>query len=249
MVAVLISVILTAASVGYFIADQKGRLNGDYVGTGGIYLILPVIQCIAAGISTIVLLGTGGDNFTENVSLNALICDILCILISLPGVIVSIVGAINFIGRCRKSGYSDAHLKLSTIAAAMAIPAAIGSLIIAGIALLHILGAFALGFVAVIFGSLLAFCLGFIFVILLVPFFMAYVGLGLAMMYLPQILLLAIAAACFGTLYLIAAYGGISTAVSLCKSGEISKKRAVLYIVLSLFIFTDLYALSKMKKS
>lgn len=249
MVAVLISVILTAASVGYFIADQKGRLNGDYVGTGAIYLILPVIQCIVAGISTIVLLGTGGDNFTENVSLNALICDILCILISLPGVIVSIVGAINFIGRCRKSGYSDAHLKLSTIAAAMAIPAAIGSLIIAGIALLHILGAFALGFVAVIFGSLLAFCLGFIFVILLVPFFMAYVGLGLAMMYLPQILLLAIAAACFGTLYLIAAYGGISTAVSLCKSGEISKKRAVLYIVLSLFIFTDLYALSKMKRS
>ena len=64
MVAVLISVILTAASVGYFIADQKGRLNGDYVGTGAIYLILPVIQCIAAGISTIVLLGTGGDNFT-----------------------------------------------------------------------------------------------------------------------------------------------------------------------------------------
>lgn len=249
MVAVLISVILTAASVGYFIADQKGRLNGDYVGTEAIYLILPVIQCIVAGISTIVLLGTGGDNFTENVSLNALICDILCILISLPGVIVSIVGAINFIGRCRKSGYSDAHLKLSTIAAAMAIPAAIGSLIIAGIALLHILGAFALGFVAVIFGSLLAFCLGFIFVILLVPFFMAYVGLGLAMMYLPQILLLAIAAACFGTLYLIAAYGGISTAVSLCKSGEISKKRAVLYIVLSLFIFTDLYALSKMKRS
>lgn len=249
MAAVLISVILTAASVGYFIADQKGRLNGDYVGTGGIYLILPVIQCIAAGISTIVLLGTGGDNFTENVSLNALICDILCILISLPGVIVSIVGAINFIGRCRKSGYSDAHLKLSTIAAAMAIPAAIGSLIIAGIALLHILGAFALGFVAVIFGSLLAFCLGFIFVILLVPFFMMYIGVGLALMYLPQLIVMAIAAACFGILYLIAAYGGISTAVSLCKSGEISKKRAVLYIVLSLFVFTDLYALSKMKKS
>lgn len=249
MADVLISVILTAASVGYFIADQKGRLNGDYVGTGVIYLILPVIQCIAAGISTVVLLGTGGDNFIENVSLNDLICDILCILISLPGVIVSIVGAIKFIGRCRKSGYSDAHLKLSTIAAAMAIPVAIGSLIIAGIALFHILGAFALGFVVVIFGSLLAFCLGFIFVILLVPFFMAYVGLGLAMMYLPQILLLAVAAACFGTLYLIAAYGGISTAVSLCRNGEISKKRAVLYIVLSLFIFTDLYALSKMKRS
>lgn len=249
MAAVLISLFLTAASVVYFIADQKGRLNGEYIGTGVIYLIFPVVQCIAAGISTAVLLGTGGNNFTENISMSDLTFDILCILISVPGIIVSLVGAIKFISRCRKSGYSDAHLKLGMISAAMAIPAAVASVIFAVIALFHILGAFALGFAAVFLGSLLAFCLGFIFVILLIPFFLAYVGLGLAFMYLPQMLILAIAAACFGTLYLIAAYSGVSTAVSLCRNGEISKKRAVLYIVLSLFIFTDLYALSKMKKS
>lgn len=249
MVAVIISLMLSAAAVCFFAADRKGKFNKEYFGTGVVYLILSIVQCLAAGISTIVLLGTGGDGFMENVSMNNVLYEILCIVISAVGTIVSIVGAVCFINGNRKSNYSDIHLKLSMMSAALAIPVGLAALVAAGIAAYHILGALAVGFAAVFIISLLVFCLGFIFVILLVPFFMMYIGVGLALMYLPQLIVMAIAAACFGILYLIAAYGGISTAVSLCKSGEISKKRAVLYIVLSLFVFTDLYALSKMKKS
>ncbi|MGN1102672.1 MAG: hypothetical protein ACI4RG_10805, partial [Huintestinicola sp.] len=167
---------------------------------------------------------------------------------AVPEMIVSFIGAVRFMRHSRKSGYSDDHIKLGMTSAAIAIPAAVISLVLAAFVCAYLIGAFAMSTAVVLFFSLLAICIGFVFVIIFIPSIIAVLGIGLAASYLPLINLLIIFAALFGVLYCIAAYSGISSAVSLCKEGTISRKKAILYSVLSLFMFTNLYALSQMKK-
>ncbi|WP_432649920.1 hypothetical protein [Huintestinicola sp.] len=248
MAAVIISLIITVGAVAYFIADCSGKLNREYIGTGNIYLAFPVLHALAAGISSAVMFGVKPDFEFDDASGSNMLYMFLCLIIAVPGIIVSVIGAVRFMRHSRKSGYSDDHIKLGMTSAAIAIPAAVIALVLAVIVCIYLIGAFSVGAAVVLFGSLLAFCIGFVIVIFFIPLFMAIVGISLASACLPLINLLVISAVCFGVLYCIAAYGGISSAVSLCKEGAISKKKAVLYSVLSLFMFTNIYALSQMKR-
>lgn len=243
MAAVIISLVITVGAVGYLIADCRGKLNRDYIGTGLIYLAFPVLHALAAGISSAVMFGVKPDLEMNEVSGSNMLYMLLCFIIAVPEIIVSVIGAVSFIRHSRKSGYSDDHLKLGMTSAAIAIPAAV----LAAFVCVYLIGTFAYSTAIVLFLSLLAFCIGFVIVILCIPIIMAIVGISLAAC-LPLINLLIIFAALFGVLYCISAYGGISSAVSLCREGVISKKKAVLYSVLSLFMFTNLYALSQMKR-
>ena len=248
MAAVIISLIITVGAAIYFIADCTGKLNRGYIGTGNIYLIFPILHALAAGISSAVMFGVKPDLEMNEVSGSKMLYMLLCLIIALPEIIVSIIGAVRFMHHSRKSGYSDDHLKLAMTSAAMAIPAAVISLVLAAYVCVYLIGTFALSTAVVLLLSLFAFCIGFVIVILFIPVFIAIVGITLAASCLPLINLLTIFAMLFGVLYFIAAYDGIITAVSLCKDGAISKKKAVLYSVLSLFMFTNLYALSQMRR-
>lgn len=248
MAAVIISLIITVGAVAYFIADCTGKLNREYIGTGNIYLIFPVVHAVAAAISSAVMFGVKPNFDYDYASGSSMLYMLLCLIIAVPEMIVSVIGAVRFIHHNRKSGYSDDHLKLGMTSAAIAIPAAVIALVLAVIVCVDLIGTFALSMSVVLFLSLLAFCIGFVIVIFFIPIILAFVGISLAAVCLPLINLLIIFAALFGVLYCISAYSGISSAVSLCKEGTISRKKAILYSVLSLFIFTNIYALSQMKR-
>ena len=248
MAAVIISLIITVGAVAYFIADCTGKLNREYIGTGNIYLAFPVLHALAAGISSAVMFGIKPDLDLYDAWGSKMLYMLLCLLVAVPEMIVSVIGAVRYMRHSRKSGYSDDHIKLGMTSAAIAIPAAVISLVLAAFVCVYLIGAFAMSTAVVLFFSLLAICIGFVFVIIFIPSIIAVIGIGLAASYLPLINLLIIFAALFGVLYCIAAYCGISSAVSLCKEGTISRKKAILYSVLSLFMFTNLYALSQMKK-
>ncbi|MGN0639023.1 MAG: hypothetical protein ACI4J0_11680 [Huintestinicola sp.] len=247
MAAVIISLIITVGAVGYFIADCSGKLNRDYIGTGRIYLAFPVLHALAAGISSAVMFGVKPDLELGDGSGGKMLYMFLCLLIAVPELMVSVIGAVRFMRHSRKKGYSDDHLKLGMTSAAIAIPAAVIALVLAAFVCVYLIGTFAYSTAIVLLLSLFAFCIGFVIVIVFVPLFIAIVGISFAATCLPLINLLIIFSALFGVLYCIAAYGGISSAIALCREGTISKKKAILYSVLSLFMFTDLYALSQMK--
>lgn len=248
MAAVIISLVITVGAAAYFIADCTGKLNREYIGTGNIYLIFPILHALAAGISSVVMFGIKPDFEFDDASGGKMLYMFLCLIIAVPEIIVSVIGAVRFMRHSRKSGYSDDHLKLGMTSAAIAIPAAVIALVLAAYVCVYLIGTFAVSTAVVLFLSLLAFCIGFVIVILFVPIFIAIVGISLAASCLPLINLLIIFAALFGVLYCIAAYGGISSAVSLCKEGAISRKKAILYSVLSLFMFTNIFALSQMRR-
>lgn len=248
MAAVIISLIITVGAVAYFIADCTGKLNREYIGTGNIYLAFPVLHALAAGISSAVMFGVKPDFDLYDVLGSKMLYMILCMIIAVPEIIVSVIGAVRFMRHSRKSGYSDDHLKLGMTSAAIAIPVAVISLVLAVFVCVYLIGTFAISTAVVLLLSLLAFCIGFVIVIIFIPLFIFILDIGLAASYIPLINLLIIFAVLFGVLYCISAYGGISSAVALCRQGAISKKKAVLYSVLSLFIFTNIYALSQMKR-
>lgn len=248
LIAVIISLIITVGTVAYFIADCNGRLNRDYIGTANIYLAFPILHALAAGISSAVMFGVKPDLEMGDGWGKSMVYLILTLLIAVPELIVSVIGAVRFMCQSRKSGYSDDHLKLGMTSAALSIPFAVISLVLAVYACIYLIGTFSISTAMILFISLCAFCIGFVIVIIFIPFFLALVGISLIGSCLPIINLLVITAVCFGVLYCIAAYCGISSAVSMCRSGAVSKKKAVLYSVLSLFMFTNIYALSQMKK-
>ncbi|MDD6990237.1 MAG: hypothetical protein PUI48_00260 [Oscillospiraceae bacterium] len=248
MAAVIISLIITVGAVAYFIADCTGKLNREYIGTGNIYLAFPVLHALAAGISSAVMFDIKPDLEMSDDWGKKLIYIAFALIIAVPEIIVSVIGAVKFMRHSRKSGYSDDHIKLGMTSAALSIPFAVIALVLAIYACIYLIGAFSVSALMILLVSLCAFCIGFVIIILFIPFIMAFVGISLIGTCLPLINLLVITAICFGVLYCIAAYCGISSAVSLCKEGTISKKKAILYSVLSLFIFTNLYALSQMNR-
>ncbi|MBQ5334009.1 MAG: hypothetical protein J6K92_12250 [Oscillospiraceae bacterium] len=249
MISVIISLIITAFAVGYFISDCRGKLNGEYIGTGVIYLIFPLLHALAIGISSAVLFGIKPDFgiIDDDTSWKKIIYIIICIVIAVPELIVSVIGAVRFIGKNRRLGFSDAHYRLSMISAVLCIPFGAAAMAFAVMLCIGMISYISLGMLAILFIGLFTFCIGFVIVIVLFPFIMAYWGVSAVIGCLPAINITLILGAVFCIFYLIAAYGGISSAVSLCREGKISKKRAVLYSVLSLFMFTNIFALSQMK--
>ena len=185
MAAVIISLIIAVGAVAYFIADCSGKLNREYIGTGNIYLAFPVLHALAAGISSAVMFGVKPDFEFDDASGSNMLYMFLCLIIAVPGIIVSVIGAVRFMRHSRKSGYSDDHIKLGMTSAAIAIPAAVIALVLAVIVCIYLIGTFSVGAAVVLFGSLLAFCIGFVIVIFFIPLFMAIVGISLASACLP----------------------------------------------------------------
>ncbi|MCI7768314.1 MAG: hypothetical protein MSJ26_10115 [Oscillospiraceae bacterium] len=237
------------AAVGYFVSDIRGRFNREYIGTGVFYLFFPILHAAAIGISSAVMYGVKPDFgiIDDEASQKKFIYILLCFIIAVPELIVSVIGAVRFIGHNRKSGLTDAHYRLSMTAAALCIPFGAAAMAFAVILCIGMISYLSLGILALLFIGLLTFCIGFVVVIVLFPFIMAYWGLTAVIGCLPVINLFLVLGAAFCIFYFIAAYGGISSAISLCRCGKISKKRAVLYSVLSLFMFTNIFALSKLK--
>lgn len=249
MIAVIISFIITIIAVGYFISDSRGRLNREYIGTGVFYLVFPLLHAAAIGISSAVMYGVKPDFgiIDDETSWKKYIYIFICFVLAVPELIVSVIGAVRFIGNNRKSGTSDAHYRLCMTAAALCIPFGAAAMVFAVILSIGLISYFSLGMLALLFIGLFTFCIGFVIVIVLFPFIIAYWGITAVIGCLPVINIMLVLGAAFCIFYLIAAYGGISSAISLCRCGRISKKRAVLYSVLSLFMFTNIFALSKLK--
>ena len=166
LAAVIISLIITVGAVAYFIADCTGKLNREYIGTGNIYLAFPVLYALAAGISSAVMFGVKPNHDLADVLGSKMLYMILCMIIAVPEIIVSVIGAVRFMRHSRKSGYSDDHLKLGMTSAAIAVPVAVISLVLAAFVCVYLIGAFAMSTAVVLFFLLLAICIGFVFVII-----------------------------------------------------------------------------------
>lgn len=250
MISVIISLLITVCAVGYFAYDTRGKLNREYIGTGVIYLMFPIIHAAAIGISSVALIGVYPDFgiSADDAAGKSLIYIFICIALAIPELILSVIGAVRFIRHNRRSGASDEHYRLSMTAAALCIPFGAAALAFTAYICVSMISYFSIGVLAILFVGLFTFFIGFVIIILLFPLLIAYWGITAVIACLPAINLLLVFGTVFCIFYLIAAYGGISSAVSLCKSGQISKKRAALYSVLSLFLFTNIYALSQLNR-
>lgn len=240
----ILSLIITVLAAIYFVSDCRGKLNGAYEGTGVVYLMFPVFHAAICGLSSALILGVntnfGFIDLIDDFSEKKLLSIILCFLFAVPEPIISVIGAGRFIRRNFRSGLSDCNYKLCMISAAVSIPAAVAAMGMAVNILIKMEIFSSIGIILLLFLGLLFLWVGFIFIL---PLIIVYYGLTVVIaLNIPAILGIT-----FCILHLIAAYGGISSAAALYRSGKISQKRAVLYSILSMLMFTNLYALSQMK--
>ncbi|MCI7498372.1 MAG: hypothetical protein SOT68_11045 [Oscillospiraceae bacterium] len=269
-VILLIAVILISViCIVYFGADCAGKINRGAAGAGVIYLLFPVLSgiilCIGAiGFDISSELNESYDALTTlsemGIDFSKIIMYVIECVLAFPSFLLPCIGLIRMAVRSGKKSYDyddEALRKLPVISAV------IGTVFSAAVAVfvcfiaVNVLGYVVSGLLPMIlfsiFIGLITFGIGFIIMAIVAPMYILAAGAYAVAVSLPTGICAAVCGLVFCTMEAVTVIFTIAFMRKLYKDNAISKKKAVIYSLLSALpavnIISQLYMANKLKRS
>lgn len=265
---IAITAVISVICLVFFCMDCAGKINREAAGTGVIYASVPALQAVVLCLCAYRISSIGDfleafgsfDDWSEDGAKSIFGFAAECAA-SLPSVVLSVIGCIRLAihnGKADKSEFfgssDDLHClsvwsKLSSVLGAVCTAAFAG---FAAFAVVKIIGTTAVNslelFLAAIFLGCFTFGIGFIVMAVLFPLWSLMIGFHSIVYSISEIM----SAGIFGTdLIVFQVLSAAFTAARVRKllvSGSITKKKAALYIFLSLLPFVSVINAARIDK-